>query len=631
MKRRLTVILAIDVVGYSRLMGADETGTLTALKTHRSELVDPKAAQYGGRTIKLMGDGALMEFASAVDAVRFAVEVQCAMFDRNSGVPVAERIEFRIGINVGDVIDEAGDIHGDGVNIAARIESLAKTGGVCIHSTVHGQVRGKLDLDFEDLGAIGVKNIDRPVPVFNIILNEKATRLVSPVIPSKPNRIPSVWRMVGVAALALVLAFGTIWWRIGTPDFEPVQLAEMHRPLPDRPSIAVLAFSDLSQGADKGYLSDAISEEIITKLSRFPEFFVIARNSSFFYRDKSADVRDIASELGVRYVLEGSQQKSGDRLRVNTILIDAADGNAIWVETYDRDMVDIFALQDEITRTIVATLEQNIDLAEYDRLLRRSTESPGAYELVYLSRAERFKFTPEGNEEAKRLAEKAIELDPHYSVAYFSLAWVHINCDRWGWCAERPRAAALDLAISMARKAVELDPDSSLAHWVLAHAFMQANALDHSQREYDRAIALNPNSAGVLAGSVETLVYLGRVNEAVERLQTAIRLNPHHPDWYLWSLAWTRYFTGEYEAGLEAIDLMTNMPNLTRRTQAALYVRLDRMEEARASIDKLLENQPDYTIEDQRHSLKGKFRDQSISDRFVEDLRAAGLPSQQDN
>ncbi|WP_170482239.1 adenylate/guanylate cyclase domain-containing protein [Ruegeria arenilitoris] len=626
MKRRLTVILAIDVVGFSRLMGVDEAGTLAALKTHRSELIDPKAVQYGGRTIKLMGDGALMEFASVADAVRFAVEVQCAMFERNSVVPASDRIEFRIGINVGDVIDEDGDIYGDGVNLASRIEGLAQAGGVCVHRAVFNQVRGKLDLDFEDLGAVDVKNIEQPVSVFSVELNEKAKRLASPVKIAIPNRNPFAVRAVGVACVALIFVVGLVVWRFDATDFQPVKTLEMARPLPDKPSIAVLPFSDLSQGADKGFLSDAISEEIIGKLSRFPEFFVIARNSSFFYRDKSADIRDIASELGVRYVLEGSQQKSGGKLRVNATLIDATAGNAIWTDTYDRDMVDIFVLQDEITRTIVATLEQNIDLAEYDRLLRQPTQSPGAYELVYRSRAERFKFTPAGNQEAKRLAEEAIKLDPGYSVAYFSLAWVHINCDRWGWCAGRPREQALDLAFVAARKAVELDPDSSLAHWVLAHAFMQANDLEQSEREYERAITLNPNSAGVLAGSVETLVYLGRANEAVERLQTAIRLNPHHPDWYLWSLAWARYFTGEYEAGLEAINRMTNIPNLARRTQAALYVRLGRFEEARASIIKLLENQPDYTIEDQRHSLIGKFKDQSIPDGFIEDLRSAGLP-----
>ncbi|WP_433989624.1 hypothetical protein SuNHUV7_02860 (plasmid) [Pseudoseohaeicola sp. NH-UV-7] len=627
-KRRLTVILAIDAVGYSRLMEIAETRTLSTLKSHRAELIDPKASQYGGQTIKLMGDGALMEFASAVDAVRFAVEVQLAMAKRNSALPDDERIDFRIGINVGDIIDDRGDIHGDGVNIAARIEGLAKAGGIAMHRNVHSQLRGKLDLDFEDQRDVSVKNIQQPVPVFDVSLNEKAEALATPVFKHDESQRRQVTRFTALAVglCAVIVCVALVWWQFSRPDFAPVGSAEMDIPLPTKPSIAVLAFNDLSQGDDKDYLSDAISEEIISKLSRFPEFFVIARNSSFYYRDKSADVRDIAGELGVRYVLEGSQQKSGDRIRVIATLIDATVGYAIWTETYDREMDDIFALQDDIARTIVATLEQNIDIAEYDRLLHRPTKSQGAYELVYLSRAERFKFTPEGNENAKQLAEKALELDPDYAIAYFSLAWVHINCDRWGWCADRKQEEALGLALEAAREAVGLDPDSSLAHWVLAHAYMQANSLDQSEKEYNRAIELNPNSAGVLAGSVETLVYLGRVNEAVDRLTTAMRLNPHHPDWYLWTLAWARYFAGQYEAGLEAIDQMTNMPNLARRTQAALYVRTGQTEKARTSISELLKNQPDYTIKDQLNSLEGKFRDHNIAERFIDDLRTAGLP-----
>lgn len=629
MQRRLTVILAIDAVGYSRLMERDEAGTLAALKVHRSALIDPKAGQYGGRTIKLMGDGALMEFASVVDAVRFAVEVQCAMAKRNAGIADGERLDFRIGINAGDVIDEAGDLLGDGVNVAARIESLAPPGGISVHRNVRNQVLGKLDLDFEDLGEVEVKNIERPVPVFNVVLNRKAAELVTPVVvpdvaPAAPRRARPRWLAGGAVALALVA--GGLWWQAGRPDFEPVTAADMARPLPDRPSIAVLAFSDLSQGTDKGYLSDAISEEVISKLSRLPEFFVIARNSSFFYKDKAADVRDIAADLGVRYVLEGSQQKSGDRLRVTAKLVDAVAGNALWAERYDRDMVDIFALQDEITQSIVATLEQSIDLAEYDRLLRTSTESLDAYELVYRSRAERLKFTPEGNEAARQLAEAALEQDPDYAVAYFSLAWVHINCHRWGWCADRPQEEALAEALAMADRAVELDPESSLAHWVRASAILQSGDLDRAVAEYDRAIALNPNSAGVLADSATPLVYIGRVDEAVDRIQTAIRLNPHHPDWYLWSLAWARYFAGDYEAGLAAMRQMAKVPNLSRRTQAALYVRLGRIDDARDAVRQLLEEQPDYTVADQRHSLQGKFRDPGAMTRFLDDLRTAGLP-----
>ncbi len=426
--------------------------------------------------------------------------------------------------------------------------------------------------------------------------------------------------------LAIAVVTGLFIWQTIRSDFEPLDPADANLALPERPSIAVLAFDDQSQGDDKGYLSDAISEEIIARLSHFSDFFVIAKNSSFYYRDKKVDLRDVAKELGVRYVLEGSQQKSGEKLRVTAQLVDATVGKTIWVEKYDRDLVEIFALQEDITRTIAATLEENINQAEYNRLLRQKTESLEAYELVNRGRAERLKFTPEGHVLAKELSEKALAIDPGYSEAYFSLAWVHINCFRWAWCGDRPQEDALDQAFVAARKAVELDPDSSLAHWVLANATMQSGDLEQAVIEYDRSIALNPNSAGVLADSTEPLVYLGRMDEGVARIKAAIRLNPHHPDWYYWTLAWALYFAGEYEAGLWAIKQMANIPNLARRTQAALLVRLGRIEEAEAAIEKLLQNAPDYRIELQQHSLEGKFRDPSFADRFIEDLRAAGLP-----
>ena len=431
---------------------------------------------------------------------------------------------------------------------------------------------------------------------------------------------------LSLIVLAGVVGVSLYTWQTTATDFEPLDPATANLPLPEKPSIAVLAFDDQSQGTDKGYLSDAISEEIITRLSHFPDLFVIAKNSSFYYRDKTADIRQVARELGVRYVLEGSQQKAGDKLRVTAQLVDATAGNTIWVETYDRDLAGIFELQEDITRTIAATLEENINQAEYNRLLRKPTESLEAYELVNRGRAERLKFTPAGNELALRLSEKALAIDPGYSEAYFSLAWVHINCFRWAWCGDQPQEEALDQAFSAARKAIALDPNSSLAHWVLANATMQSGDLEQAVIEYDRSITLNPNSAGVLADSTEALVYMGRMDEGVARIQAAIRLNPHHPDWYLWTLAWAQYFAGEYEAGLEAIQSMADMPNLARRTQAALLVRLGRIEDARKVIDRFLENAPTYSIRLQRHSLRGKFRDPSAADQFLNDLRLVGLP-----
>ena len=431
------------------------------------------------------------------------------------------------------------------------------------------------------------------------------------------------WALLG---LMLIIGIGYLSWPNTSTEFAPVEPDTLALPLPEKPSIAVLAFDDESQGDDKGYLSDAISEEIIVRLSHFPDFFVIAKNSSFYYRDKAVDLRQIARDLGVRYVLEGSQQKAGNRLRVTAQLVDASAGNTIWVDTYDRDLADIFEVQGEISQTIAATLEENINQAEYNRLLRKPTDSLEAYELVNRGRAERLKFTTEGHELAYQLSQQALAIDPGYSEAYFSIAWVHINCYRWGWCGDRAQDSALEEALSAARQAVALDPDSALAHWVLANATMQSGDLEQAAVEYDRSIALNPNSAGVLADSTEALVYLGRTEEGIARIQAAIRLNPHHPDWYLWTLAWAQYFAGEYEAGLASIRKMTNMPNLARRTKAVLLVRLGRQDEARTTIEELLETAPDYTIARQRHSLAGKFRDPQAADQFLEDLRTAGLP-----
>lgn len=459
-----------------------------------------------------------------------------------------------------------------------------------------------------------------------IPVSQKTKDTKEPLSTDKSRKAGSSLTLL-LVVLTAVIGSNLFIWISPSTDFEPLDPATAHLPLPERPSVAVLAFDDQSQGADKGYLSDAISEEIITRLSRFPDFFVIAKNSSFHYRNKTATVRDIARDLGVRYIVEGSQQKADDTLRVTAQLVDATAGNTIWAETYDRDLADIFALQEDITRTIAATLEENINQYEYDRLLRQPTESLEAYELVNRGRAERLKFTPEGNELALQLSEKAIAIDPGYSEAYFSLAWVHINCFRWAWCGDRPQDQALDRASRAAQRAVALDPDSSLAHWVLANATMQRGDLEQAVIEYDRSIALNPNSAGVLADSTEVLVYMGRMDKAVERIQAAIRLNPHHPDWYLWTLAWAQYFAGDYEAGLEALQNMADMPNLARRTQAALLVRLGRVEEARTAIARLLEKAPDYSIKLQRHSLVGKFRDPVFAERFLDDLHTAGLPN----
>ncbi len=566
-QRSLAAILAADVVGYSRLMGEDEAGTLSALRHLRTNIFAVAVDAHRGRIVKSMGDGWLVEFASVVEAVTCAIEVQ-------EGLVGHESIKLRVGVHLGDITHEEEDIFGDGVNIASRLPEIARPGGIVISHMARRSIDGKLAATFVDLGVQNLKNIAEPIKVYG-------------------------WGMTAVTADATVL------------------------PLSDMPSIAVLAFDNLSGDLKQDYLSDGLSENIITALSRFPDFFVIARNSTFAYKGKPVRVQQVAEDLGVRYVVEGSIQIADDRLRATVQLIDATSGKHLWAERYDRELKDIFAIQDEITRTIAATLMENIDLAEYDRVLRAQTESLGAYEFRKRAQAQMLTFTKEGNIQARRLCEEALALDPNYSEAYVELTWVHINGYRWGWSDSLSREESLDLALEMARKAVEIDPFNYKVHWVLANATMQSGDLDKATAEYNRAIELNPNSAGVLADSVDTLVYVGRALEAVSRTKAAIRLNPYHPDWYLRNLGWAQYFAEQYEDALASFQKMNKMPNEVRYTLGPVLVRLGRLDEARAVIAEFLKNWPDYSIKNTKHA---PFKYEKYLERWKEDLRKAGIP-----
>jgi TolB-like protein/class 3 adenylate cyclase/Flp pilus assembly protein TadD len=630
-ERRLAAILSIDVAGYSRLMGRDETGTLAALKAYRLELIDPMAVQYGGKTIKLMGDGALMEFASAVDAVRFAVSVQLAMRARNAKIQDDRRIDFRIGINVGDVIAEGDDIYGDGVNVAARLEGLAEPGGICLHRSVRDQVRDKLVLDVDDLGEVEVKNIERPVRAFHVILNDKAAALAAEPVdtPAKPARKRALRLFQGAVgiALALLLIAGLAWWQPWGPEFEPVDPDSMTHPLPAKPSIAVMALDDLSSGADKDYLSDAIAEGIITELSRFPELFVISRNSSFHYRDKPVDVREVARDLGVRYILEGSQQKSGNQLRVTVQLIDAIRGNHVWAETYDRDLAELFVVQDEISTTVASTLGEKLTRIAGNEAKRADPARLRAFE-HWMAGVRHFReFTREGSEKARQAYLRAIEADPGLARGHASLAWVHINGYRWGWT-DLDRDEALAQARKEASKAMALEPDDYHAHFTMAAVLMQAGEHEKSIAEFEKALELNHNSGLVMSNLAELLIYTGRASEAIELMYTAMRLDPHHPDWYYWNLGWAQYFAGDCDGTLATMRKMSRLPPLANRTLATALVCLGRLDEARAAIDTLLEHDPEYSLAKARLNLKGKFKDPAVSGAWIDDLRKAGLPEE---
>jgi TolB-like protein/Tfp pilus assembly protein PilF len=394
-------------------------------------------------------------------------------------------------------------------------------------------------------------------------------------------------------------------------------------PLPDKPSIAVLPFKNLSSDPKQEYLSDGISENIITELSRFREFFVISRQSSFSYKGKAVKVGQVSEELGVQYVLEGSLQKAGDKVRVTAQLIDATTGRHLWADNYDRKLEDVLAVQDEITRTIAATLEENIDLTELERARSKPPQDLKAYEYVNLARAHRLKFTKEDNEQSLQMLGKAIELDPNYAEAYVGLTWTNINGYRWGWSDTHSREESLQLALESANKSIELGPFNYRTHWALAKVLMLSGKLEQALAKHEYALELNPNSARLLADMAEPLVYAGRAEEAVALMKSAIRLNPRHPGWYWWNLGWAQYFAEQYEEALASLRRWSNPPNGIRRTLAPILVRLGRLDEARAEMKEYLKKDPDYSIE---HLNVYPWKHKEYFERMSEDLRTVGIP-----
>ncbi len=588
-ERRLTTILAADVVGYSRLMAADEGGTFAQLKTHRKELLDPKITEYHGRVVKLMGDGTLMEFGSVVDAVCFAVDVQRAMAERNAEVPEDQRITYRIGINVGDIIVEGDDIYGDGVNVAARLEGLAQPGGVCISGTVFNHIRNKVDLAFEDLGEKRVKNIPDPARVYRVDLSRTDT--------------------------------DSVGW---SPDTGSL-------PLPDKPSIAVLPFENMSGDPEQEFFADGMAEEIITALSRYRWFFVIARNSSFTYKGRAVDVTKVAKELGVRYVLEGSVRKAGNRVRVTAQLIDATTGNHIWAERYDRELDDIFELQDEITETIVAAIEPELGVVERERARRKPPGNLDAWGSYQRGLWHFFSDpTREGMDEAKRLFQRAIELDPGFAVAHAELAWTH-ESDIHRGLTDDPEAS-LEQAARAAEKAVALDARDPCARCALGRAHIFRRAYDKAIAETEAAVGLNTSFDRGYYCLGLALLYGGRPEESIPQFERAIRLNPRFPAlWaYLDILARAYFNLKRYEEAAVWFEKATQQPIssfLPFVHGAAALGHLGRLDEARAMLADAKKRNPDFSA-DTVKSTVGMYGRYSGADRIIDGLRKAGLPEE---
>ena len=596
-KRKLTAILSADVKGYSRLMREDEEATVRTITAYRAAMTN-LIQQYRGRVVDSPGDNILAEFTSVVDAVNCAVEVQRELAERNAELPAERKMEFRIGVNLGDVIEEGQRIYGDGVNIAARVEGLAEGGGICISGTVYDAIEAKLGLEYEYLGEQAVKNIPKPVRVYRVLMEPETIDRVVAEKRVEPRR--QKLAVAVVIVLFLVIGVAGVWKylsRTAAPPAEVASVEKMAFPLPEKPSIAVLAFNNLSGDPEQEYFSDGITEEIITALSKISDLFVIARNSSFSYKGKPVKVQQVGKELGVRYVLEGSVRKSVDRVRITAQLVDAIAGHHLWAERYDRELQDIFALQDEITKEILVALQVELTRGESARISGRDTDNLEAY-LKYLQAVHYKTHTnQEGNTLARELCEEAIALDPDYADAYRLMAWTHLM-DIWlGW--SKSTRESFKKAEELAEKSLALDNTNALTVGLVSHIYLLKKQHDMAISEGERAIALNPNSATGYVLLAATYRFSGRAKEGIPLLKKAIRLEPYAPSFYYYQLGMAYNFTGHYD---EAIAVLKKALKRTPDQQISLigltvaYSLADRMEEARATAAELLRVNPKFSV-----------------------------------
>ena len=579
MERRLATILAADVVGYSRLMEADEEATLATLNAYR-RFIDERIVDHRGRVFGGAGDSVIAEFASPVEAVRCGVKIQQELATRNAELPEDRRMQFRIGVNLGDVMAEGENLFGDGVNIAARLEQLADPGGIYVSDDIYRQVEGKVDVAFDDLGEQRVKNITKPLRVFRARLGED------------------------MAAGAL-------------GSSEPL-------PLPDKPSIAVLPFTNISGDLEQEYFSDGITEDIITDLSKVSALFVIARNSVFTYKGRAVRVQEVSRDLGVRYVVEGSVRKSGNRVRITAQLIDGMSGGHMWAERYDRDLTDIFALQDEITEKIVAALQVKLTEGEQEQVARRYTENLVAYDYFLRGRADQARATKETNAQAREMFERAIELDPNFAGAYAVLSHTYSRDWSYQWSDD---TQALERASEAAKMAVTLDDSLPLAHARLAWIYLWRRQHEQAIAEVKRAIFLDPNFAEGYARLGIILTYAGRPGEGIDLVKKAMRLDPYYPPLYLFYLGHAHYLVGQYEEAIAVLkrSFTRNPDQLPSHLDlAVIYCELGRKEEARAEVAEVLRISPRASLEGQRERML--FKDQAVLERYLENLRKAGLP-----
>ncbi len=621
-KRKLTAILSADVQGYSRLMGEDEDSTIRTLTAYR-ELMSTLIQKHKGRVVDSPGDNLLAEFGSVVDAVRCAVEIQEELKVRNDELPENRRMEFRIGINLGDVVAEGERIYGDGVNIAARVEGLADGGGICISGTVYDSIKNKLSLSYKPMGEHTVKNIKEPIRVYRMRIGPEAE------VKDEKSPIPE-WRrkkVLAVALAALVVIIGAAIWNLYSrpPAIESDSNERIAYPLPDKPSIAVLPFDNLSGDPEQGYFSDGLSEEIINALVRWPSVVVIPKSSSFIYKDKTVDVKQVGREMGVRYVLEGSVRRQGNKVRISANLIDVATPKHLFSERYEREMKDIFAIQDEITMGVLTAMRVSLSGTGVPSLRGKGTKSIEAY-LKILQAENIFQAVNQNTQaRARRLAEEAIALDPEYARAYVMVAATIGNEVLLG--VYKDRSEALKRAMALAEKAVQLDDEEESAHRCLGFLAMLNKDYKKAVAETRRAVELAPNSvmAQILLGYA--LYSVGRTEEAIPILQKAASSSPIILPRAFSHLGVALRKAGRLEEAVEVCrKLIQIKPNyiFPHLTLAAAFAEMGKMEEARVEVREVLRIRPNYTVELVPRSFPWK--DQDELDRLADFLRKAGLP-----
>jgi adenylate cyclase len=624
-KRKLTAILSADVKGYSRLMGDDEAETVKTLTAYR-KIMGELIQQHRGRVIDSPGDNILAEFGSVVDAVQCSVAVQNEFKARNAELPENRRMEFRIGVNLGDVIEEENRIYGDGVNIAARLEALADPGGICISKTAFDHIESKLPLGYQFLGEQTVKNIAKPVGAYKVLMEPR----VLPVEEKKKAKEITFWHRKPVLAGAvavLVVIIGVAVWNFysRTPKTESASKEKMAFALPDVPSIAVLPFVNMSGDAKDEYLTDGLTEQIINGLSKIGKLFVIARNSTFVYKGKAVKIQKVAEDLGVRYVMEGSVQRSGDRIRVTAQLIDALTGRHIWSEQYDRDLKDIFALQDEITMRILQAVRVELTEGEQARVwIRRGTENLKALEKNYQGNAFVRRVTKQDNDTARHLYEEANALDPNFIWPYVNIGWTHFWDARYAW-SESP-AKSLQTAFDFAQKALTMDDSIDGAHSLLGAIYQVKGQYDKAFSEAERAVSLNPNGADahmILAGIVGCL---GRWEESVLYAKKSIRLNPVPQLSNFFVLGRAYFMTSHYDEAIVELKKAVQMNAdflLGHIYLAECYSSMGRDVEVNAELREVLRINPKFSVESYAKTLP--YKDKADIEREVAALRKAGL------